>query len=197
MQPDALIIESASKFLKDEKDYDLYISSDNKYDFAEDSKKDSSDLVIAETIKKKFLGDVEYYQEPLTMLNKNFGTKFTDISISVFETIRVADSVSSSIAERYRHPFSIHGSEMSIDDNSIMKLCRECGSTDVPFNTGICAVCLAGGNSMSVTLANFKTCTTIGCGSVYFQSPGLPYDGKCEKCKLSGSVGQSGFSLGI
>ncbi|MEK7607257.1 MAG: PIN domain-containing protein [Patescibacteria group bacterium] len=199
IQNDSLIISSAARYLEGINEYELYVSTNDREDYLENPKeKDEDRQVIIKTIWNKFLqGSVKYFNDPLKMMNENFGTKFTDLSISVFESIRVADSVSSSIAERYRHPFSIQDSEMSIDDHSIMKCCRKCGSSDVPFNTGFCSVCLAGGNSMSATLANFKTCTTIGCDNVYFQSLSLPSDGKCENCKLSGSVGQSGFSLGI
>jgi len=75
IQTDCLIIDVVREFLKEEKDYELYICSRNKSDFSENPDNKEKKYTIARDVREKF-SKVEYTPNLFQLLNDKFGSKF-------------------------------------------------------------------------------------------------------------------------
>lgn len=85
IQPDCLIIEMVSEYLKDKDSYSFFLCSYNKDDFAQNAESKDEDIVIAEDIKEKF-SDIKYYINLSKLLKDNFKAKYTKQQIQKFSS---------------------------------------------------------------------------------------------------------------
>lgn len=111
LQPDCIIIQSLSDFLKGRMDYELYFCSLNESDFAEETKpteETKNDNPPIHPDIKSIFHHIEYRKNLLDLLNEKFGAEFPKesidklqekavIEINLNDTIHLSDDITAAL----------------------------------------------------------------------------------------------------
>ncbi len=182
IQPDCLIIASVVKYLENKKDYELFFSTGNIFDFTENPKiKNRDDLILATSIQTLFK-DVSYYFDPLKMLNKNFSAGYKKQTIEQFEEKRnqssgvfSVDYENALVSLQSANPIILNNSPAVLKTtdlrNSIM-------NTDIRLSESFQTV-----NPISISARSCRNCLRA---YVYSPTSVFADNGLCDNCKNGG-----------
>lgn len=174
IQADCVIVETVKSFLKDEKDYLLFICTNNKGDFGKGDK-------IHEDIASDF-EKVKIYSFLYKLLNKEFKTKIEEEKLTLTSFL---NSTSPLISKSLTYSVSLQ-----------QKFCKKCGaliSPSVLSAYGDPDLC----NTCKISFSNFcdggiHNCSV--CGNLYASGITRVDDGKCDGCRTS-TIGIRGGNI--
>ena len=185
IQPDCLLIASLISFMKDKGKYELYFASGNYNDFAEDKAlEDKSKLKLHKDIIGYFK-HIEYYFNPLHMLNENFDAKYSPSAIKKIDDKKKEGNTY--VSER------LSGLFIQTDPSQHLKINNEDGirfnprwledASKGPYTIPVSSVLGHINADTGISIFNNKTCRI--CSREYPYSPSSIYsdDGLCSECR--------------